>query len=118
VAEIDLLDVYCGSVTTPAGCGNSQLIADSLSRHSGRKPILILTHTNAGVAALRSRLDRAEVKSSSYRLATLDGWALRTLKTFPARSETDIDHLDPPIRATTILRLSERLQRCSRHPFR
>lgn len=94
MAEIDLLDVRCGSVTAPAGCGKTQLIADSLSRHSGRKPILILTHTNAGVAALRSRLDRAEVKSSSYRLATLDGWALRTLKTFPARSEIDVDHLD------------------------
>ncbi|WP_207953839.1 UvrD-helicase domain-containing protein [Sinorhizobium meliloti] len=94
MAEIDLLDVRCGSVTAPAGCGKTQLIADSLGRHSDRKPILILTHTNAGVAALRSRLERAGVKSSSYRLATLDGWALRTLKTFPARSEIDVDHLE------------------------
>lgn len=93
MSEIDLLDVRCGSITAPAGCGKTQLIADSLGRHSGRRPILILTHTNAGVAALRSRLERAGVKSSSYRLATLDGWALRTLKTFPARSEIDVEHL-------------------------
>ena len=92
--EIDLLDIRCGSVTAPAGCGKTQLIADSLARHSGNKPILILTHTNAGVAALRARLERAEVRASSYRLATLDGWALRMLKTFPGRSGIDARHLD------------------------
>lgn len=92
--EIDLLDIRCGSVTAPAGCGKTQLIADSLARHSGKKPVLILTHTNAGVAALRARLERAEVRASSYRLATLDGWALRMLKTFPGRSGIDVRHLD------------------------
>lgn len=90
---IDLLDVRCGSVTAPAGCGKTQLIADSLGRHSDRKPILVLTHTNAGVAALRWRLDRAEVSASAYRLATLDGWALKLLKMFPQRSDIDPDHL-------------------------
>ncbi|WP_037424950.1 UvrD-helicase domain-containing protein [Sinorhizobium sp. CCBAU 05631] len=92
--QIDLLDIRCGSVTAPAGCGKTQLIADSLARHLERKPTLVLTHTNAGVAALRSRLERAGVRSSSYRLATLDGWALRTLKTFPARSGIDLEHLE------------------------
>ncbi|TAU26489.1 DNA helicase UvrD [Rhizobium ruizarguesonis] len=92
--EIDLLDIRCGSVTAPAGCGKTQLIADSLARHSGKKPILILTHTNAGVAALRARLEHAEVLASSYRLATLDGWALRMLKTFPGRSGINARHLD------------------------
>lgn len=92
--KIDLLDIRCGSVTAPAGCGKTQLIADSLSRHSDTKPILILTHTNAGVAALRARLERAKVRASSYRLATLDGWALRMLKTFPGRSGIDARHLD------------------------
>ena len=56
--EIDLLDVKRGAITAPAGCGKTQLIADALSRHGSRKPILVLTHTNAGVAALRGRLDR------------------------------------------------------------
>jgi hypothetical protein len=91
--DIDLLDIRKGSVTAPAGCGKTQLIADSLTRHTGKKPILVLTHTNAGVSVLRSRMDRAGVPSKSYRLATLDGWALRSLNTFPARSGIDIDHL-------------------------
>lgn len=54
--EIDLLAIDRGTVTAPAGCGKTQLIADALTRHSGSKPILVLTHTNAGVAALRERL--------------------------------------------------------------
>ncbi len=90
---IDLLSIRCGSITAPAGCGKTQLIAESLIRHSNKKPILILTHTNAGVSVLRSRLDRAGVPSKSYRLATLDGWALRTLNTFPVRSGIDVEHL-------------------------
>ncbi|UIK19368.1 UvrD-helicase domain-containing protein [Rhizobium leguminosarum] len=91
--EIDLLEIRCGSVTAPAGCGKTQLIADSLTRQTGRKPILILTHTNAGVAALRTRLTGASIPTSSYSLATLDGWALKALKAFPGRSGIDPAHL-------------------------
>jgi hypothetical protein len=88
-AEIDLLDISRGSVTAPAGCGKTQLIADALSRHSDRKPILVLTHTNAGVAALRQRFDRAAVPAPSYRIATIDGFAMRVISTFPKRSGHD-----------------------------
>lgn len=87
--EIDLLAVGRGTVTAPAGCGKTHLIADALSRHGGTKPILVLTHTNAGVAALRGRLDRAGVPTRSYRLSTIDGWALRLLNMFPKRAGHD-----------------------------
>lgn len=85
-AEIDLLAIERGSVTAPAGCGKTQLIADNLSLHGGPTPILILTHTNAGAAALRLRLQRARVPSGSYRVATIDGFSLRLIRTFPLRS--------------------------------
>lgn len=84
--EIDILAIGRGTITAPAGCGKTHLIAESLQRHSGRKSILVLTHTNAGVAALRGRLDRAGVPHKSYRLSTIDGWAMRLISTFPARS--------------------------------
>lgn len=86
MTEIDLLAIDRGTITAPAGCGKTHLIADALTRHGGRKPILVLTHTNAGVAALRGRLERAAVQSASYRLATIDGWAMRLLTLFPKRS--------------------------------
>ena len=34
-------------------------------------------------AALRTRLDRENVPASRYRLYTIDGWAIRLVKTFP-----------------------------------
>lgn len=84
--ELDLFASDRGSVTAPAGCGKTQLIADTLGLHSGPKPVLILTHTNAGAAALRMRLQRARVASTAYRLATIDGFAMRLIGTFPLRS--------------------------------
>lgn len=87
--EIDLLAIDRGTVTAPAGCGKTHLIADALARHHGKKPVLVLTHTNAGVAALRTRLQRAQVPSSTYRLSTIDGWAMRLLTLFPRRSGHD-----------------------------
>jgi hypothetical protein len=87
--EIDLLTIVRGLVVAPAGCGKTQLIADALGRHDGSKPILVLTHTNAGLAALRGRLNRAGVKPAKYRLATIDGWAIRLISTFPQRAGHD-----------------------------
>lgn len=84
--EIDPLSVDRGLIVAPAGCGKTQLIAEALSRHSGPKPVLILTHTNAGVVALRARLDNAGVSASAYRLSTIDGWAIRLISTFPERA--------------------------------
>ncbi len=84
--ELDLFAFSRGSVTAPAGCGKTQLIADTLSLHDGPKPILILTHTNAAAAALRIRLQRARVPSSAYRVTTIDGFAMRFIATFPLRS--------------------------------
>ena len=81
----DILAIDRGTITAPAGCGKTHLIASALTRHTGSKPILVLTHTNAGVVALRNRLDQAGVPSRAYRLSTIDGWAMRLISTFPAR---------------------------------
>lgn len=94
--EVDLLAIDRGSVTAPAGCGKTHHIAQALVRHDGPKPILILTHTNAGVVALRSRLSRAGVPSRAYRLATIDGWAMRLISMFPLRSGHDPAALNLP----------------------
>lgn len=88
-AEIDLATIGRGLVIAPAGCGKTQLITDALARHSGAKPILVLTHTNAGVAALRGRLEKAGVKPAAYRATTLDGFAIRLISTFPQRAGHD-----------------------------
>jgi DNA helicase-2/ATP-dependent DNA helicase PcrA len=85
--DIDLLAIERGLVIAPAGCGKTQLIVNALVRHTCTKPVLVLTHTNAGLAALRVRLDRARVPSSAYRLSTIDGFAIRLVRTFPATAK-------------------------------
>lgn len=92
--ELDLFAVDRGSVTAPAGCGKTQLIADTLIAHTGSKPILVLTHTNAGVAALRARLARAAIPSSAYRISTIDGFAMRLVGKFPLRSGVSAQTLE------------------------
>ncbi len=99
-SDIDLLAIDHGTITAPAGCGKTQLIVDALMRHSGKKPVLVLTHTNAGVVALRSRLDRSGVPPSAYRLSTIDGWAMRLISTFPRRSAHNPQILQLNNRAT------------------
>jgi hypothetical protein len=42
--EIDLLPLENATVTAPAGCGKTELIADALRRHTGPKPILVHRH--------------------------------------------------------------------------
>lgn len=87
VTELDLLDVRLGSVEAPAGCGKTELIASTLRRcQLADKPVLVLTHTNAGVNALQQRLVKHGIPSAVYRILTIDGWAMRMVAAFPAGS--------------------------------
>ncbi|MBF6989415.1 UvrD-helicase domain-containing protein [Cupriavidus sp. IK-TO18] len=87
--DLDLLQLAGVRVEAPAGCGKTQLLTDALARHGPGKPILLLTHTNAGVAALRKRLELVGVDPSRYRLGTVDGWAMKLVATFPMRAGLD-----------------------------
>lgn len=72
-------------VTAAAGCGKTQLISEAIAKHGeGRQ--LVLTHTHAGVDALRSRLKALSAKSGSFAIDTLAGWALRYATAFPKTS--------------------------------
>lgn len=81
-----LTSIEKGSVTAPAGCGKTHLIAETLKTFNGKKPILVLTHTNAGVASLHGRLKKMAVPSHKYKLYTLDGFFIRLISTFPESS--------------------------------
>lgn len=71
-------------VEAAAGCGKTELIADAAAATKGRS--LILTHTHAGVGALRSRLRTKAVSPDRYSVQTLDGFALRFASAYPATS--------------------------------
>ncbi len=72
-------------VIAPAGCGKTQLIANAVCLDANRRS-LILTHTHAGVDALRKRLKALGAKSSTYEVDTIAGWSLRIAFSFPNTS--------------------------------
>lgn len=104
--EIDLTTIGRGSVTAPAGFGKTQVIADTISRHSERR-FLVLTHTNAGVRALHDRITTVGAARSVH-IDTITGLALRLARAFPAgvawHEDTDINHSAATTAALTILR--------------
>lgn len=50
------------AVVAAAGCGKTNLIAQAVAAHSGGRE-LILTHTHAGVHAIRARLSQFKAGS-------------------------------------------------------
>lgn len=86
-----LLDASIACVTAPAGTGKTYLLAESVKAYRGDKPILVLTHTNAGVQVLRKRLDDAQVTRRHYALSTIDGFALQLVRAFPLRAGYTLD---------------------------
>jgi len=87
MTEINLLDFDIGAITAPAGCGKTEIVITAILQADVARPILILTHTNAGVAALRYRLEQKGANRAAYKISTIDGWLVRLVATFPSRSE-------------------------------
>ena len=80
----DLAAATRAYVIAPAGFGKTELISQTVERSPGRS--LVLTHTNAGVNALRVRLRRLGVPRERYDVATIAGWGLRWSAAYPALS--------------------------------
>lgn len=64
-----------GYIVAPAGYGKTYLIAESTARSAGRQ--LILTHTYAGVNALRRKMRTLGVSDKLYHIDTIASWSLR-----------------------------------------
>lgn len=76
----DLLRVEQGAIVAPAGHGKTELIAKVAAL--GRRT-LVLTHTNAGIQAIRARLKRLRIPQASVAVDTIAGWCLRYAHAFP-----------------------------------
>lgn len=67
-----------------AGCGKTEQIVNATVKSEGRR--LLLTHTHAGVDALRRRMRDKGVSTSQYAIDTIAGWCLRYAAAYPGRS--------------------------------
>lgn len=68
------------AVVAPAGHGKTEVIANVAAL--GRRA-LILTHTHAGVHAIRSRLNRLGIPHRAVAVDTIAGWCMRYTNAFP-----------------------------------
>lgn len=74
--ELDLLITkYNGSIIAPAGHGKTEMITDIVFASDGKQ--LLLTHTNAGVDALKKRLNKKNIKSNKYNILTIAAFCIR-----------------------------------------
>ena len=73
-----------GYVLAPAGYGKTHLIAESTARSAGRQ--LILTHTYAGVNALRRKMRVLGVGDQLHHIDTIASWVLRLSRSYSGTS--------------------------------
>ena len=74
-----------GYVVAPAGYGKTHLIADAVGLATTRQ--LVLTHTYAGVNALRRKMRELRVPSSACRVDTIASLALRLCLSYTGASD-------------------------------
>lgn len=86
-----VLASHCGLgyVLAPAGYGKTYLIAEAVSRSSGKQ--LVLTHTHAGVNALQKKMRGLAVSSAAFHIDTIASWALRLCLSYRAASGWTIE---------------------------
>lgn len=71
-----------GFIIAPAGCGKTEAIVKSVERFTAGTQ-LILTHTHAGVSALKRRFRDKGVDKNKYHIDTISGWALKWVSRYP-----------------------------------
>ena len=79
-----------GYVIAPAGYGKTYLIAKAVQLATRRQ--LVLTHTYAGVNAIRKKMQLLRISPAQYQIDTIASWALRTCLYFPKTSKWMKDH--------------------------
>lgn len=75
-------------IIAPAGYGKTEEIADAVNSCSEKQ--LILTHTRVGVAALRSRMKKKQIKNKKFEIDTIASFCLKWCKAYPATAEVQI----------------------------
>lgn len=79
------LDRQKALLVAPAGYGKTYTIVECLKYTSGRQ--LILTHTHAGVASIKSKIRKAMISSDRYSVETISSFSQKYVKAFYVGSD-------------------------------
>lgn len=80
------IDVFMSAqksmIIAPAGYGKTYTIVEAVKNYNIDKKVLILTHTHAGVASIRKKLQTNEVPNSKYSLETISSFTLHFVNSY------------------------------------
>lgn len=74
-----------GFVESPAGCGKTEAIVRTVAAYCN-EPQLVLTHTHAGVDALRQRFRQHDCPPTKYHVDTIAGWSWGWVRRYASNS--------------------------------
>ena len=77
------------AIVAPAGHGKTEMITDLVDKLPGKK--LVLTHTNAGVSALKQRMAKKNVSKEKYYLSTISSFCMTWCGAYPHTADIDTD---------------------------
>jgi len=79
------------SIELPAGCGKTETITELVALFASEgKRSLVLTHTHAGVDALRRRCRRLGVPNGAVSIRTIDSWCFDLIGSFPQLADIQV----------------------------
>ena len=89
----DLLEEFLSKkkslLVSPAGYGKTYTIVECVKKAQGKS--LILTHTHAGIAAIKKKLLSANVSKDKYQVETITSYAQKYVKSFYVGEIPSID---------------------------
>lgn len=74
-------------IIAPAGYGKTHTIAECVNLDLSSKICLILTHTHAGIASLKEKLQSIKTRNNKYELATICGFSLHMAQSYHLKKE-------------------------------
>ena len=75
------------AVIAPAGHGKTEMLAEIVERSSGK--LLLLTHTNAGVNAIKKRMNNKSISSSRYNVETIASFCIKWCNSYCSTCNID-----------------------------
>lgn len=82
-----LTSTNTATIIAPAGHGKTEMLAEIVERSSGK--LLLLTHTNAGVDAIKKRMKKKNISSNKYNVETIASFCIKWCNSYCATCNID-----------------------------
>lgn len=70
-----LINKDTAAIIAPAGHGKTEMLSEIVERSSGK--LLLLTHTNAGVDAIKKRMNKKNIPANRYNVETIASFCIK-----------------------------------------